>query len=113
MKKKKKRAFKKQNTQRHSCKSRKKQSSWTTIIDHIPNNIPPPTTIELTPLSSVSSITIDTYSQKKKNQNKVDNFLKQMETRENLNITSTKQFPPFKKKSYHRNIQQQVRRLEL
>ena len=73
---------------------RKKQSSWTTIIDHVPNNISPPTTIELTPSYSVSSLTDNTYSKKKQNNNKVDNFLKRMKKRTKINITSNKQFPP-------------------
>ena len=82
------------NNQQHSCESRKKQSSWTTIIDHIPNNISPPTTIELTPSSSVSSLTENKYSKKKQNKNKVDNFLKRMKKRTKINITSNTQFPP-------------------
>ena len=99
------------NNQQHSCDSRKKQSSWTTIIDHIPNNISPPTTIELTPSSSVSSLTINTYSKKKQNNNKVDNFLKQMKTRTKLNITSNKQFPPLQQqvtKDIHNNSQDEA-----
>ena len=85
-----------QNTQHQSYKLNKEQSSWNTIIDNVPNNIPHPKTIALTPSSSASSITNDIYSTKKKNQNKVDNLLKQMETRTKLNITSNEQFPPSK-----------------
>ena len=88
-----------QNTQHQSYKLNKEQSSWNTIIDHVPNNIPHPKTITLTPSSSVSSITTDTYPIQKKNQNEVDKFLKQMETRNKLNITSNKQFHPLKRQS--------------
>ena len=48
-----------QKTQHQSCKLRKKQSPWDTIIDNVPNNIPQPKTIASTPSSPVSSITID------------------------------------------------------
>ena len=85
-----------QNTLHQSYKLNKEQSSWNTIIDHVPNNIPHPKTITLTPSSSVSSITTDTYPIQKKNQNKVDKFLKKMETRTRLNITSNEQFTPLK-----------------
>ena len=72
------------NTQRQSYKLKKEQSSWNTNIDHEPNNIPHPKTITLTPSSSVSSITTETYSTQKKTQNKVEKFLKQMETRNTI-----------------------------
>ena len=77
-----------QNTQHQSYKLNKEQSSCNTIIDHVPNNIPHPKTIISTSSSSVSLITTDTYPIQKKNQNKVDKFLEQMETRNKLNITS-------------------------
>ena len=73
---------------------RKKQSSWNTIVDTLPNNIPHPKTILLTPSLSVSSMTIEPYPTKKKYKNKVDNFLQQMKTRITLNIQSTAHFPP-------------------
>ena len=85
-----------QNTQHQSYKLNKEHSSWNTNIDHVPNNIPHPKTITLTPSSSVSSITTDKYHIQKKTQNKVDKFLKQMETRNKINITPNKQFPPLK-----------------
>ena len=65
-------------TQYQSYTLNKEQPSWNTIIYHVPNNIPQSKTITLTPASSVSSITTDTYLIKKKNQNKVYNFLKQI-----------------------------------
>ena len=80
--------------QQQPSKLRKEQSSWNKIVDTLPNNLPHPKTILLTPSSSVSSITIDPYPTKKTNQNKVDNFLQQIKTRTTPNITSTAQFPP-------------------
>ena len=72
------------NTQRQSYKLKKEQSSWNENIDHEPNNIPYPKTITLTPSSSVSSITTETYPTQKKTQNKVEKFLKHMETRNTI-----------------------------
>ena len=73
---------------------RKEQSSCNTIVNTLPNNIPHPKIILLTPSSSVSSIAIEPYPTKKTHKNKVDNFLQQMKTRITLNIKSTAQFPP-------------------
>ena len=73
---------------------RTEQSSWNTIVDTLPDNIPHPKTILLTPSFSVSSMTIEPYPTNKKYKNKVDNFLQQMKTRTTLNIKSTAQFPP-------------------
>ena len=80
--------------QQQPSKLRKEKSSWNTIVYTLPNNIPHPKIILLTPSSSVSSIAIEPYPTKKTHKNKVDNFLQQMKTRITLNIKSTAQFPP-------------------